>query len=340
MPKLHLLQMVALLTVAVLLSACATSSSNTAETTVDDFQAQLEERERVSKINEQLMMMAVGNGADRVYRVGPEDRIRIDILGVDELSREYRINGAGVIMLPLAGPVPVAGLTLAEMEDAIAAALSDNYLRNPQVSAEVTEYRSQQFTVVGAVENPRVYNTTRQTTLIEALAMAGGINREAGNQVFLTDRVPDPETGQPSTRTLIIDIEDLMRSAGQFNLVLGEGAMINVPRGGFVYVEGAVNRPGAYAQRNHTTVLKALSEAGGLSFEAARSDIRVLSRDPITGVWQSRDIDYNAIRDNPDLDVTLRNGDVVVVETSAMRSAWNGFLRAAAPIALLGFRPL
>ena len=339
MTRLPLLKAVALVAAALLLSACATRGT-TPESSVDDFQAQLEEQERVSEINEQLLMLAVDSGGDYVYRVGPEDRVRVDILGVDELSREYRINGAGSILLPLVGPVAVAGLTLGEMEDAIAEALSQDFLRNPQVSAEVTEYRSQQFTVVGAVENPRVYNTTRQTTLIEALAMAGGINREAGNNVYLTDRVADPETGQPSTRTLIIDIEDLMRSAGQYNLVLGEGAMINVPRGGFVYVEGAVNRPGAYPQRTDTTVLKALSEAGGLAFEASRSSIRVLARNADTGVWESRDIDYRQIRENPDADIPLRNGDVVVVETSGMRTAWTGFLRAAAPIALLGFRPL
>ncbi|MFW6340676.1 MAG: polysaccharide biosynthesis/export family protein [Wenzhouxiangella sp.] len=339
MTRLSLLKAVALATVALMLSACATRG-DAPENTVDDFQAQLEERERVSEINEQLLMLAVDSGSDRVYRVGPEDRVRIDILGVEELSREYRINGAGAILLPLVGSVSVAGLSLGELEEAVADALAQNYLRNPQVSAEVTEYRSQQFTVVGAVENPRVYNTTRQTTLIEALAMAGGIDREAGQQVYLTDRVPDPDTGRPSTRTLIINIEDLMREAGQYNLVLGEGAMINVPRGGYVYVEGAVERPGAYAQRTDTSVLKALAEAGGLAFEADRSDIRVLSRNRETGVWESREIDYKMIRENPDSDVPLQNGDVVVVETSGMRSAWNGFLRAAAPIALLGFRPL
>lgn len=324
--------------VVFLLAGCATGGRNDVQG-VDEFQQQIAAEERVSDINEQLMMLAV-SGGDGVYRVGPEDRVRIEILGVDELSREYRINGAGNLLLPLIGQLPVAGLTLGELEQAVADALGESYLRNPQVSAEVTDYRSQQFTVVGAVENPRVYTTTRQTTLIEALAMAGGVSGEAGSHVYLTDRIIDPDSGEPGTRTLIIDIEDLMREAQQFNLVLGGDAMINVPRGGFFWVEGAVARPGAYRQRTDTTVLKALAEAGGLRFEASRSNIFVLRRDAQSGTWNHEEIDYRTIRDDPTRDIRLNPGDVVVVDSSAWRSGWAGFARFATPLALLGFRPL
>ena len=326
------------LALVVMLAGCA-SGGRTNQTGIEDFQQQFAAQERVIEINEQLMMLAVAGG-DGVYRVGAEDRVRVEILGVEELSREYRVNGAGQILLPLVGAVTVAGMTLGELERAIADALGETYLRNPQVSAEVTEYRSQQFTVVGAVENPRVYTTTRQTTLIEALAMAGGVSGEAGSHVYLTDRIIDPDSGQPGTRTLIIDIEDLMREAQQFNLVLGSDAMINVPRGGFFWVEGAVERPGAFRQRSDTTVLKALAEAGGLRFEASRSNIFVLRRDPGQGTWQHTEIDYRGIRDDPTLDIRLNPGDVVVVESSAWRAGWAGFARVATPLALLGFRPL
>jgi polysaccharide biosynthesis/export protein len=321
------------------LAACASSGNNNRDS-VGDFQQQMVADERVSEINEQLMMMAVDSSGGGVYRVGPEDRLRVEIMGAEDLSREYRVNGAGRLQLPLVGGVAVAGLSLDEVEQAIAEAYGESYLRNPQVSVEVTEFRSQQFTVVGAVTNPRVYNTTRQITLIEALAMAGGINREAGSNVYLTDRVIDPETAQPVTRTLIIDVEDLMRNAQQYNLVLGEAAMINVPRGGFVYVEGQVERPGAYPQRADTTILKALAEAGGLTFEASRSNIRVLRRDSGNGAWESMDVTYRQIRENPDSDINLRSGDIVIVEASGARSAWTQFWRVASPIALLGFRPL
>ena len=328
-----------ILLTAMALIGCATPRQGNNPASQDDFRIQVAQEERLTEINESLMMMAVSGDAGGQYRVGPEDRLRVDVLGVEELSREYRINGAGSLLMPLVGGIPVAGLTLEEVERAIEDALGAEYLRNPQVSVEVTEFRSQQFTVVGAVSNPRVYNTSRQVTLIEALAMAGGIDANAGNVIFLNDRVPDPETGQPSTRTLIIDIEELMNSAEQFNVVLGEGAMINVPRGGFFYVEGAVNRPGAYPQRGDSTVLKALAQAGGLSFEAQRSSLRVLQRNT-AGHWEAKEVNYSAIRDDPSQDIPLRSGDIVVVESGAIRVAWSNFFRVATPLALLGFRPL
>ncbi|WP_376694366.1 polysaccharide biosynthesis/export family protein [Wenzhouxiangella sp. EGI_FJ10409] len=323
-----------------LLGGCATSGGQgESGESLEEFQQQVATQERVSDINDELMMKAVEGSADRVYRIGPEDRVRVDIFGVEDLSREYRVNGAGKILMPLVGEVAISGLTLSEVESVIAEAYSEEYLRNPRVSAEVTEYRSQQFTVIGAVSNPKVYSVSRQTTLIEALALAGGISGEAGSSIYLTDRVRDPESGQLGTRTLIIDVEELMRDTDEYNLVLGEGAMINVPRGGYVYVEGAVEKPGAYRQRADSTVLKILSEAGGLAFEANKSDIQVLRRDE-NGAWESTDLAYNDIRDNPDEDVSLRNGDIVIVDSGAFRSGLSTFVKIFRPFALLGFRPL
>lgn len=332
--------LMALTAVVMVSSGCASRQTTESEQSPAEFQAMISAQERVTEINENLMMMAVTSGQGQEYRVGSEDRIRIDVLGVPDLSREYRINGAGSVLMPLIGAVPVAGLKLSEVEQAVAEALAKDFIRNPDVSVEVTEFRSQQFTVVGAVSSPRVYNTSRQVSLIEALAMAGGVAENAGNLVFLNDRVPDPETGRPGTRTLVIDIQELMQSAEQFNLMLGENAMINVPRGGYVYVEGAVSRPGAVPQRTDTTVLIAIAQAGGLSQDASRGEIGILRRDPTSGRWESMVVNYSQIKDNPAQDIQLKSGDIVVVENSAIRSAWTQFLRIASPLALFGFRPL
>ncbi|MEE4303642.1 MAG: polysaccharide biosynthesis/export family protein [Wenzhouxiangella sp.] len=324
---------------SVLLIGCATGGSGP-DTSLQAFQQDVAAQDRTSELNDTLMMKAVEGSGSHVYRVGAEDQIRVDIFGVEDLSREYRVNGAGRILMPLVGEVSVSGLTLSEVERAIAQAYEKDYLKDPQVSVEVTEYRSQQFTVVGAVSNPRVYSVSRQTTLIEALAMAGGINDAAGSSVYLTDRVRDPETGRMGTRTLIIDIEDLMHNSEEYNLVLGEAAMINIPRGGFVYVEGAVAKPGAYRQRADTTVLKVLAEAGGFVFESDRSDVRVLRRSADGAGWEERPIDYNAIRENPGNDIALRSGDIVVVDNSAIKTGLSNFGKVFQPLAWLGFRPL
>ena len=331
----------ALLATALLLSGCASSPNPTQTVTAADFQEQIASEARIADLNEQLLSLAVESGmGSGLYRVGPEDQIKIEFFGVPELSREYRVDGRGHIMMPLVGQLAVAGLTLDEIEQTVAAKYAESYLRSPQVSARVTEYRSQQFTIVGAVTNPRVYSVSRQTTLIEALAIAGGVTQDAGDMVYLTDRVGHPENGQLQTRTLLLVLDDLMRDAAENNVVLGENALINVPRGGFVFVEGAVNRPGGVNLRGDITVLKAIAEAGGLKFEADQSAVRVVRRNAATGEWNHLDVDYRLIRDDPARDIRLRNGDLVVVDNSALKTAWIGFWRNATALAWFGWRPL
>ena len=326
----------------VLLSACATAPGPATQSlSAAEFQERVASDARVADLNEQLLSLAVESGmGGGLYRVGPEDQIKIEFFGVPELSREYRVDGRGHIMMPLVGQVAVAGLTLDEIEQIVGEKYGQSYLRSPQVSARVTEYRSQQFTIVGAVANPRVYAVSRQTTLIEALAMAGGITSEAGDMAYVTDRAPNPENGQLQTRTLLVPLEDLMQDAAHNNIVLGETALINVPRGGFVFVEGAVNRPGGVSLRGGVTILKAISEAGGLKFEADKSAVRVVRRDTATGQWNHVEVDYRVIREDPTRDIRLRDGDVVVVDHSAFRVGWMGFWRNATAIAWLGWRPL
>lgn len=327
---------------ALLLAGCAAAPpAPTQAVSAEAFQEQIDSEARVADLNEELLSLAVESGTGGgLYRVGPEDQIKIEFFGVPELSREYRVDGRGNIMMPLIGQVAVAGLTLDEIEQTVAAKYGESYLRSPQASARVTEYRSQQFTIVGAVANPRVYSVSRQTSLIEALAMAGGVTVDAGDVIHLTDRVRNPENGQLQTRSMLLAVDDLMRDAAQNNVVLGETALINVPRGGFVFVEGAVNRPGGVTLRGDITVLKAIAEAGGMKFEADRSAVRVLRRDAATGEWNHLNVNYGEIRDNPAQDMPLRNGDVVVVDNSAFKTGWMGFWRNASTLAWFGWRPL
>jgi len=325
---------------ACLLTGCASKEVMEPRMTAQDFQQMQEGEARVAGINDQLLSLAVASSQDDgLYRVGPDDELSIQIFNVEELSRNYRVDAAGRIQLALVGALDVGGYTLAETEQLIADSYGRDYLRNPQVSVSVSEYRSQQFTVLGAVARPQVYATPRRLTLVEAMAQAGGMAANAGNMIYLTDRVRDPDSGEMATRSLIMDVDDLMDGARELNVVLGEAAIINVPAAGSVFIEGAVEKPGVYPRQGDTTVLKAIAMAGGLKFEAQRSTIRVLRRSQASGEWTNDAVDFHSIRDNPAADYGLRDGDIVLVESSMLRSGlantWE-FLRYAT---FLGFRP-
>jgi len=335
--------LILILGAAALLTACASRESDPdSEMSFEEFQSQYtNETPNIDGLNQQLMSMAVDVGsADGVYRVGAGDEITVNVFGVDELTGNYRIDGMGRVSLPLIGAVEVSGYSLAEVEDVLEARFGEQYLRDPQISVSVVEFRSQQFTAMGAVSQPRVYNTQRKLTLIEALAMAGGLGGNAGQYVYLTDRVRNPETGELGTRSLAIAIEDLTRGNEEVNIVLGENALINVPIAGSVFVEGAVERPGVYQQRGGTTVLKAIAMAGGLTFEANRSSIYVLRRNEQSGEWNRQGFDMKDIRESPDNDIALSDGDIVMVESGPVRTAWVGFWSGLSRVVMLGFRPL
>jgi len=113
------------------------------------------------------------------YRVGPQDLIEISVFQVPDLSRTVRVNSGGQISLPLIGVVQAGGLTIQELERSISAKLSEKYLQNPQVTAFVKEFTSQRVTLEGAIAKPGIYPLTGRTTLLQAIALGGGLDKLA-----------------------------------------------------------------------------------------------------------------------------------------------------------------
>ena len=109
------------------------------------------------------------------YRIGSQDLLEIDVFGIQDMKREVRVNGKGQIGLPLIGSVHVAGLTQAEAEAMIGGLYRKEYLQNPEVSVFVKEFTRQRFTMEGAVTKPGMYPLKGPTTLMQAVALAGGV---------------------------------------------------------------------------------------------------------------------------------------------------------------------
>lgn len=111
------------------------------------------------------------------YKVGPGDKLRLSIYGEKDLSNVYLVDGNGMISLPLIGTHKVAGLTLAEIEDGLKAALSNGYLLEPSVAVEVAEYRP--FYIMGEVRRPGSYNYIEGMNVLNAVAIGGGFTYRA-----------------------------------------------------------------------------------------------------------------------------------------------------------------
>lgn len=108
------------------------------------------------------------------YRIGPQDLLEVQVFGVDNLRRDVRVNSRGAITLPLVGTVIIGGLTGEEAETLIASKYEKDYLQDPQVSVFIKEYTSQRITLEGAVAKPGIYPIRGDTSLMQAIAIAGG----------------------------------------------------------------------------------------------------------------------------------------------------------------------
>lgn len=129
--------------------------------------------------DEQLPAPGVTDSANqfREYLVGPLDELSIGVYGVDEFAaRDYTVDAAGRLSFPLIGSIDVAGMNLAALERQITNRLRAQYIRDPQVSVNLKEARSQIVTVSGQVKQPGLYPVVGRMTLMQAIARAQGLD--------------------------------------------------------------------------------------------------------------------------------------------------------------------
>src|SRR5919202_469242 len=170
-----------------------------------------------------------------------------------------------------------AAATQAQLKD-------DGFFRNPQITVAVDTYKSQKVFIVGEVRTPGTYPLSGDMNLVEALARAGSTLPTASGEAIIVH--PDPgedasgptlPTQEDSANVIHIDLRNLQNGVFSQNAALRDGDTIFVPRAESVYVFGQVKNPGAYPlQQTNTTVLQALSLAGGVTDRGTTARVKVI----------------------------------------------------------------
>lgn len=114
----------------------------------------------------------------RPYLIGPFDKLKVDVFGVEDLSNEVQADASGRISVPLIGTVEAAGKSPAQLAEMIEDRLS-RYVRNPEVSVNLEETVSQVVAVDGEVKRPGLYPVVGRMTLMRAVARAEGLSEMA-----------------------------------------------------------------------------------------------------------------------------------------------------------------
>jgi len=255
-----------------------------------------EELEGVKKIDVHEFLKTHPDKGDSFayFKLGPDDKIRVDFFAAPELSGEREILPDGYIALPLVGRVKAAGLTTDELARQIREVmLKSQMLNNPDVYVSLIETKSRKVTIFGAVGKAGQHYLKGDTHLLDVITEAGGVDFSSDStQIFVLRKVSDT-----SKLAIEINLNDLIQGRDPVsNILLRDGDIIYIPRAKRYMVMGEVNKPGIYNLDSYrkTSILEAIIQAGGFTPLASKN-----------GVWIYR------VAGDKDQEIRVRVGELM-----------------------------
>ena len=163
------------------------------------------------------------------YKLQATDVLKITVHEQPDLDTNTRITTNGYITFPLVGEVRAEGITVRELQTRIKNLLERDYLTTAQVHVFIEQYRIKQVSVIGEVNNPGKYDmpAERDTTLLEAIALAGGFTKDANENGTQIIRVRNSET-----KTIAAKVSDIKKGRVK-DVVIEPEDIISVPESFF-----------------------------------------------------------------------------------------------------------
>jgi polysaccharide export outer membrane protein len=214
------------------------------------------------------------------FRIGPGDQLHVEVAGNPLGEADVTVGPDGKIYYEFLPGIDVGGLTLADARSRIEGELAPLVRDKPQVTLTIRKVVSQKFWMLGRLSNPGVFTLDQPTTLLEAVAGAGGLG------VAKSIDGPSSEPADLSRSFLIrdgrfvpVDFERLLREGDlSQNVYLQPDDFIFVPsqRSAQVHVLGAVLQPRSERFSGSLTVVQAIALAGGTVQQACLPNVAIL----------------------------------------------------------------
>jgi len=263
-----------------------------------------------------LLICGVAYASSESLLIGPGDQLHVQIADTPEMDQHPRVTDSGEVPIEGAGNVKVSGLTPASAAKAIQDQLiAKRYMRHPAVIVTIEQYATQTVSVLGEVKAPGAYPIATPRSILDVLALAGGINPSAERNIVI-QRHSNPED------CVHYNFSNNADAAVSQQILVRPGDTIVVPKAGIVYVLGDVNRPGGYLMTNNEskmTLLEALALAGGLSKTAKQNHARLIRKQG-SGSYLDRQLSIGDLQQGKTPDIAMQPGDVVYVPFSFGRN--------------------
>ena len=167
---------------------------------------------------------AVALAAESTYQIGPGDVLEISVWKDESLSRELVVPPDGVISFPLIGDLNVKYMTVTDVRKAITKKLSE-YVPDATVTVMLLNLNSLKAYVIGKVNKPGQFAITMETTVMQILSMAGGINPfAAGSKILILRQINNKTVKIPFNHDQVMKGENL-----QQNILIQRGDVVVVP---------------------------------------------------------------------------------------------------------------
>jgi polysaccharide biosynthesis/export protein len=257
---------------------------------------------------------------DDRYRIGYEDILEINVVKHPELHVKVSVGKNGTIFVPrIDEPVVAVCKTTQELANAITDAYKKDFLRNPFVSVEVAEQKSQWASVIGAVEKPGNIYLTRRVQLLQLISFAGGPNLEAGMRLMVLragnsstcKKNEDLVASDDNVELMEFKLQNVMK--GKDTLWIKPGDVVSVLEADNVYVYGNVIKQGFVPMKEPITLMQAIAHSQGFKSAAQKDKIRVLRQKDGSAERVEMIYDLNAIAKGRAQDPLLEPNDVVAV---------------------------
>ncbi|NTU94395.1 MAG: sugar transporter, partial [Chlorobiaceae bacterium] len=252
------------------------------------------------------------------YRLGPGDIVSVNVWHRPEISQDnIMVSPDGHIVIPRIGSINVMNRTQTEVQGLIRTRLEVLYVK-PEVTVRVQEFHNNKAFVLGRVSKPGVVDFPGKGTLLEALALAGGLPDQAKESSLTKCAII-----RGNDTVIWVNLQDLLNNGNMaLNARIQNNDIIYIPEAAdeLVYVMGEVASPGAIQLKNGMNVLKAIMLAGGMSKHADAEKVFIIRQQNLKGdvirIDLKNMLEHGVFSQN----FALMSNDIIYISPSGMAS--------------------